>query len=498
MKKYLLPLSLLLCAFSSQLSARTISASDAQLVALNFFKVTANPATPLTATLKYTKTEADQTVDFYVFDINTSGFVIVSADDNIIPILAYSTKGNFRTDFRRTGLNHWVNKTAANIHLAILNNAVADARIQNQWTAYRQGTNPMAQRSSAVSPLCATTWDQENDISFPPPFIYNLFCPYNVADTQRALTGCVATAMAQIMKYWNYPAQGVGSYSYVDDTINGYSNNYGVQSSNFAAHTYQWSQMPAVLTGSEPLVQDSAISRLMYDCAVSVGMDFGDDKQNGSGSEGLLSYELQYVGDSVCSQTAFVKYFSYDADTIQGVIEANYTPTAWTTLIEHDLNIGRPVFYEGTDTAQGGHAWVCDGYDASDKLHMNWGWGGYDDGYFAINNLTTSGNFNPITEDAALIGILPKHAHSTGIAAVNELSFNIYPNPANGSVVLQSNELSNGAIWTIKNLLGQTLISKTAESAQTRISLDGLSSGVYLVELQQGEISATKKLVISK
>jgi hypothetical protein len=119
-------------------------------------------------------------------------------------------------------------------------------------------------------------------------------------------------------------------------------------------------------------------------------MDYGDDNQNGSGAEALIATELANVGDSICVQYALVKYFSYDPDTIKGVVEADYTPTAWTALIEHEMDMGRPVLYEGNDATQGGHAWVCDGYDANNKLHMNWGWSGADNGYFAVNNLTTS------------------------------------------------------------------------------------------------------------
>ena len=482
---------------SANVHAGTVSLSDAQHVALNFFKVTTNANATLTATLKYTKTGANNTADFYVFDISPAmGFVIVAGDDNVIPILGYSTKGNFHTDFNRIGLNHWINKTSANIHLALQHNAMADARIQGQWTTYRQGQNPFVLRSSTVSPLCTTTWDQENTNNFPPPYIYNLFCPFNAVDTQRCLTGCVATSMAQIMKYWNYPATGMGSYTYIDDTLHGYSANYGTLSSNFAAHSYQWQLMPTMLTGSEPLAQDSAVDQLMYDCAVSVGMDFGDDNQGGSGAEALLVNELQF-GDSICSQYAFVKYFSYNADTIQGILQSNYNDSTWTLVIEHDLNMGRPILYEGNDSTQGGHAWVCDGYDASNNLHMNWGWSGFDDGYFAVNNLTTSGNYNPILNDAALIGILPKSV-TAGVTSVGEeISFNMYPNPAASQVILITTEI-NGSTWAVKNIMGQALISKNVESAQTRLDLSSLAAGVYFVELRAGEKTSVKKLVISK
>ena len=499
MKKNLLSLLTLWIAFSASLYAGPVSVSDAQNVALNFFKVTTNASTAPTANLVYTKTGTNNSVSFYVFDFSPSkGFVIVAGDDNVIPVLGYSTESNFRPNFTHTGVNDWVNQTSANIQLALQHNVVADTRIQGQWAAYRQGQSPQTQRSgSAAGPLCVTEWDQENDISSPPPFIYNLFCPYNSVDSQRCLTGCVATAQAQIMKYWNYPAQGMGSFSYVDDTLNGYSANYGTQSSDFAAHTYQWTSMPNMLTDATSGAQDTAVAMLMYDCAVSVGMDFGDDNQDGSGANGLIAEEIIY-GDSFSSQYALVKYFDYDPDTIKGVFRSSYSDSAWIALMEHETDMGRPVLYEGNDATQGGHAWVCDGYNTSDYLHMNWGWSGYSDGYFAITNLTTPGNFNPIQQNDALIGIMPR-VISTGVKTLsNDLSFNVFPNPANTQVMLQTNETVSGATWEFKNLVGQSILSGNITGPQTHVNVGGLASGMYLVEIRSGEKSLVKKLVISR
>ncbi len=412
MRKLFLPFALTFFAVINQSYAGIVNVQDAQNVALNFFKITtSNPAshTPIAATLKYTQTNAANSVNFYVFDISPmKGFVIVAANDNVIPILGYSTESGFNANFRKTGVANWANKTTTNIDLALQNNALADERINKQWAAYRQGQNLGVEKNIIVGPLCTTTWDQENDINNPPPFLYNLYCPYNVADTQRCLTGCVATAQAQVMKYWNYPAQGMGSYSYNDAVSNNYSFNYGIQSSNFAAHTYQWSLMTPVLTGEEPGAQDSAVALLMYDCAVSVGMDFGDDNQDGSAAFAVLS---EVLPDSDCSQYALVKYFSYNPDSIRGILESSYSSSSWTNLMKNELNLGRPILYGGEDATAGGHEWVCDGYDANNNLHMNWGWGGLDNGFFAINNLTTTGTgtFNPVLNDDAVIGIVPKY-----------------------------------------------------------------------------------------
>lgn len=394
------------CCF--QVRSAAVTVQDAQSVALNYFKVTVhnlNPHQSLSANLTYTKTEADNTIDFYVFNISPGpGFVIVSGDDNVIPVLAYSTESNFNSNFNHVGLNDWVKKVSSIIYHTIQSNILADDRINNLWSAYRQGLVPGSQKTGGIGPLCSTTWDQENDLSSPPPYIYNQYCPFNNTDNQRALTGCVATAMAQIMKYWNYPPHGTLSHSYDDSQASGFTHNYGTQTADFASTNYDWTHMPNALTtgnSSAEQTQDAAVGTLMYQCGVSVEMDYGDDNENGSGAFVLQSE----AGGSPSAQSAFATYFGYNANTLQGATESNYTSSAWTNLIEGELNAGRVVQYEGDDNGAG-HTWVCDGYDASDNLHMNWGWNGSADGFFVINNLNAGGyNFNQ--NDAALIGIQP-------------------------------------------------------------------------------------------
>src|ERR1019366_3239590 len=241
--------------------------------------------TSLNAVLKYTKAEADGTVDFYVFDISpVKGFVIISADDNSKPVIGYSTETNFSTGFEHTGLQNWVNKASSKIYKAIQLNVAATTEITNTWSAYAQGVKPAGLKRVIVSPLLTTTWNQD-------PY-YNSMCPYNTTDGQYCVTGCVATAMAQIMKYWNYPIQGKGSYSYT-------ANGYGTQSANFDTTTYRWMQMPDFLTTGP----NTSISTLMYQCGVSVAMNYGDMNQGGSGAFVLASQ----AWGGVSAQSAFVE-----------------------------------------------------------------------------------------------------------------------------------------------------------------------------------------------
>ena len=433
MKKSILIFVLALVVSFGSLFANTVSVDNAKTIAVNFFKVNAKDGrerATVGANLNYTKKEADNTADFYVFDITPGpGFVIVSADDIILPILGYSTEANFQSNLDQTGLTDWMKHASLNVHKGIQQNLPATARISSLWTAYKQGQVPAEMKSTAVAPLIFTQWNQE-------PF-YNALCPVNTAVTPHAttVTGCVATTMAQIMRYWSYPAKGTGSFSYNDATSAGYSNNYGTQSANFGATTYNWLNMPISISSV-----NNDIATLMYQCGVSVGMDYGTDAQNGSGAQVLGTF------GGPCAQTAYASYFSYDPNSMQGVYEGSYNATQWLALIEGDLHAGRPVQYIGEAQSAGGHTWVCDGYDGNGLLHMNWGWGGSANGYYAVDNLS-AGGYNFSSYESALIGIKPLYP-ATGNAQHITI--------CQGDTVRLTAKITNHASYTWTPTLGLT------------------------------------------
>jgi PKD repeat protein len=396
MNKYILIAAAILC-LTAHVYGDAVPQQAAQTIALNFYKVTVPAANAAqTATLNYMQTDRDGTVDFYVFDLSPAGgFVIVAANDNTIPVLGYSTESHFNSHAAQVGLSDWMKNTGAKIHAAISNNIQADARIRSLWAAYAQGVNPYPGRSNGLGPLLATTWNQS-------PY-YNSLCPGGLGPNQ-AVTGCVATAMAQVMKYWSYPAAGVGSHSYDDDSSAGYSENYGTLSANFTRPLY-WSAMPDnVSSNTDP------VDSLMYELGVSVDMDYAP------GGSGAWVLAIEAGPNGACAQYSYVNYFKYNATTIQGVQMDNYAQNDWISLMENEINAGRVIQYEGWDPTQGGHTWVCDGYDINDMLHMNWGWGGQSDGYYAVTNLN-SGGFNPIDGEAALIGIEPPAPFALQVSA---------------------------------------------------------------------------------
>ena len=392
----------------SVMQAKPVTPVTAKNVATNYYKQHSDKV-PQTVTLAYTEKSASGDAVYYVFNINSNdGFVIVTAEDAARPILGYSTENKYVTPLPTTTIGHWMKNRAKEILAIRAANVQATADIVKEWQGNYASTaaanrsasgNASVASTMSVTPLVHTTWDQS-------PY-YNAQCPGT--GSNQAVTGCVATAMAQIMRFWNYPAHGTGSSSYCDCTASGFTDQWGTLSANYGTTTYSWTAMPLNVSSA-----NSYVATLMYQCGVSVNMDYD---VNGSGAYVIAA------DDPICAQTSYTNYFSYDPSTIQGLYKSSYSDAAWTTLLENELNIGRPIQYVGDDATQGGHTWVCDGYDASNNFHMNWGWSGYDDGYFPLTNLTTgsgSSAFNPIQDQEALIGIQPLATYSidAGISSV--------------------------------------------------------------------------------
>ncbi len=395
MKKNILVFSALLLLSTSSM-AKLVSEQQAAQVGAAFLSMNAPASvkgtTPLSRIYGAVSTTGAQQPLYYVFQ-NTGnvGFVIVAADDQVLPVLGYSTDNTFQTNNIRPSVKSWLDNYGAQIQYVRDQNVPATLDIQQKWAAYTQyvpGTSRTANRSTAVSSFVMTRWNQD-------PY-YNADCPWDASANDRAVTGCVATAMAQIMRYWNYPAVGTGSHSYM-------SANYGTQTANFSATTYQWSAMPNSISGP-----NAAIATLMYHCGVSVEMNYDVSANGGSGAQ-----VLAFGGGSYpCTENALVSYFGYK-NSIQGIERDSYTDPQWMSIIKSEMDIAHPVLYTGFGGGSG-HAFVFDGYDANDFFHINWGWGGYYDGLFVVDALNPgtggtgsgSGTFNDGQQ--ALIGIEPQ------------------------------------------------------------------------------------------
>ncbi len=360
MKKFLV--LFLLIAFSLGLFASPVTLESAKSIAVNFYKnTTSKSKVVISDAITYQK---DGLATFYVITFENGGFVIVSADDAVIPILGYSISSTFDKNNLPVAEENWLT-SYSNYIKYIVDNHLGNVETLQKWGKIRN--NEFEKSKQAVNPLCTTKWDQT--------CWYNELCPIDsVGPCGHAATGCVATAIAQVMKFWNYPIRGQGTHSYISQW-------HGVQSADFGATTYDWASMPDSLTSS-----NLAVATLMYHCGVSVDMNYYD---HASGSN--LYHTL----------TSLPNYFKY-SNNIEFVDRSNYSDSAWIELMKSELSAGRPILYQGSDEVipMSGHAWVCDGYDSNNFLHFNWGEGG-DEGYYQI------GNFMFNIHNEAVLKVMP-------------------------------------------------------------------------------------------
>ncbi len=432
MKK--ISLLFVLIAFSFGLFASPVSLKSAKTVAVKFYtNYAAKSNVAISDVVTYQK---DNLVTFYVFVFEGSGFVIISADDAVVPILGYSINGTFDKNNIPIAEKNWLQSYSKQIK-EIVDHKVSNIETKKKWDKIMN--NEFEKSIQAVNPLCSTTWDQG--------CYYNDQCPYDASayfSCSHVYTGCVATAMAQIMKYWSYPSTGTGSHSYT-------SSSYGILTADFGSTTYNWSSMP-----NSVLSTNSAVATIMYHCGVAVNMDYSP---SGSGS---------YPWDI---PPALINYFDY-LPTAELKIMADFTSANWQAMLEAELDAGRPVLYTGSGSS-GGHAFVCDGYNNSNQFHFNWGWSGSSDGYFTIGSLNPSGDdFN--SDNMAVVRITPPSSAPIADFVADNTT------PAVGGIVNFTNNSTNNPTTYSWVFDGGTPSSSTL---QTPPAITYNTAGVYQVSL---------------
>ena len=321
----------------------------------------------------------------FIYNIGSQGFVIISSNAVLPPILGWSDQGNF-PDLADAPENFtsWLQHYSEMIDFAVANNIAPEADIQRQWAEAAQGVFG-SREAQTVDPLVSTRWNQD--------CYYNEYCPATSGGgwwggpCGHVYAGCVACAMAQVMKYWDYPSTGFGSHSYVH-------NQYGEQSANFAATTYHWEQMP-----NDVWSHNDAVATLMYHCGVSVNMNYS---ASGSGAQ------------SMDVETAMRSYFGYCGAKYRQ--KSTYTNEAWTAMLKAELDQSHPMYYSGAN-GDSGHAFVCDGYDNNDLMHFNFGWSGSGDGFYSTYDVN---GFNE--GQAVVMNLYPAsiQADENGIIYVSE------------------------------------------------------------------------------
>jgi len=374
----------------------------------------------LTAYVASGKINGVSVADYYVFNVqNGNGFVIIAADDQIIPVLAYSNESALNMNNMAPATKDWIDGYKNQIAAAIAAGTPARAETPALWQDLQTPATRIYAKTTAVTPLLSTKWDQAPG--------YNNSCPNTASTGGLSVTGCVATAMAQLMKFWNWPTVGCGYHTYYDaySSYEGSGSNMW-NTANYGNTVYGWSTMPNTSS-------NSAVATLMFHAGVGVNMSYSS---NESGAYVTLP-ETYPVN---CAEYALKTYFHYSPslhyllrrglDTSASGSGSYYTgpdyvycdgeptidsinETTWINTLRTELNAGHPMLYEGQGAA-GGHCWVCDGWETTGNMfHFNWGWSGSSDGYFTVDNLAPpalgigggGGNFND--GQGVILGIVP-------------------------------------------------------------------------------------------
>lgn len=293
---------------------------------------------------------------YYVFPHDGNcGYTIVSGDDRMPEIVGYSTTDTYSEENMPDGMKHLMQAYEA-MATALAN---GDAKVERCLAEKEALAADSTYRQPRVAPLLAdVAWGQSEP--------YNNLCP--MYDGQRrTVTGCVATAMAQLMMYYKYP-----------QTLKSDIPAYQTESYQLdmplvsAGERYDWDNMLPQYSGSAyTAAQANAVAKLMYHCGLSAKADHGP-------STGAW-----------CTPYVLVKYWGYDPDVIKHLYREKFSLREWTAILDAELQASRPVYYTGCSTTSGGHAFLCDGADGNGLYHINWGWSGWNNGYFDITVLNS-------------------------------------------------------------------------------------------------------------
>lgn len=297
---------------------------------------------------------------YYVFpNANSKGFTIVSGDDRLPEIVGYSSQGSYDENNLPEGFISFM-KAYQNLYNKVnLGDAEALKNLA-EIKAWRNKKNASAASTSAVAPLLGNIeWDQTSP--------YNNMCP-KYDSVHVAATGCVATAMAQVMAYYKYPKQ-------LKADIPGYVNRWNGIPMEIPTITqeegiYDWDNMLPKYNKEANATQQQkdAVAKLMYHCGAAVRMSYGPES------------------GAAVSSSKLAKYFGYDADLMMDLSRSSFTLDKWMQIIDTELAAGRPVLYGG-QSSENGHQFICDGKDENGLYHINWGWSGNQNAYFDLSIL---------------------------------------------------------------------------------------------------------------
>ena len=292
---------------------------------------------------------------FYIFNVGDTGFVIMAAEDHYHPIIGYSDETNFDVNNMAPALADYLEVVRQGV-MEAAQTLSAQASVSADWAMLEKSGRLVSRHGGREDEyLVQTKWNQNDP--------YNYFCPIGDGSGPggHCYAGCVATASAQLMKYWNHPQYGQGSHTYIPED----HPEYGPLTVNFGDATYDWDNMPISISGDSPIEQIEAVAKLIYHAGVSVDMNYRPT------SSGAYTNKLCEV----------MPLHFYYTESMTDLARENYTHEEYMQLIIDAIDMRWPMVHRG-----GGHAYVLDGYNDNDMVHFNWGWSGNNDGWFNVDN----------------------------------------------------------------------------------------------------------------
>jgi hypothetical protein len=388
----------------------------------------------------------------YIFHLKEPGFVIVSADDRVIPLLAFSFENPFNMENMPTNLSWMVDAYKEMIASAINSNVSATEEVNNEWNKYLKGNNLNLHSRNAAGPLLISKINQTGG--------WNDYCPDGgCSDGDQVPNGCVAVSMTALMHYWSYPTTGYGSNSC-------YCGGYGTQSADFSDIIYDYASMGDAVSATD------AAALLLWHAGVSVNMDY---ECEGSGS--------MVTGGYPSAEYSLKNNFNYKS-SMYDVHPYSYSDAEWIDKLANEIDSNRPFIYVGYND-EGGHAWNCDGYD-EEMFHMNWGWGGQSNGYFTIIGPDDPDGWG--SGSYALINIEPESLNRPNLILESYVSSEI---DGDGDQVINPGEsfdlvfsIANPEPWSDASSID--IILTTAENGLT---IDESTSSIFIDEtLNAGDV----------
>ena len=303
-------------------------------------------------TLELVFTGADDA--FYVFNTGEHSFVIIAGDDAHRPVIGYSGQSAFDASNIPPALAYYLDGVAE--CMVQLRHSVATPDVAAEWNSVLQHGRLISRHGGrGTGYFCQTQWNQD--------YPYNYCCPEDPNGSGgHAIVGCLATAMSQLMRFWAYPAQGIGSHCYTHE-------DYGEICADFGNTTYDWDNMPNKLSDNSTEAEKLATGTLCFHCGVTIDMGYGPD--GSGGASGPIPGVMH-------------TYFNY-CDAIVQLNRNDFETETWKTMVREQFDMGWPMYYGGCQDG-GCHAFVCDGYDDFDMFHFNLGWGGGSDGWYLIDD----------------------------------------------------------------------------------------------------------------